>query len=121
LLTPEGVTGNSDDLADNHSGSCQANDGGEAVYRFLARADGVWCLDTRGSDYDTVLHVRAARCGDPEAEVVCQDDIDYPGNLQSEVALTTTAGMIYYVFVDSFLERSGAYVVNVSRGPCPGQ
>ncbi len=105
-------------LEDVHTGSCQAFDGAEAVHRLAVTADTTVCLDTNGSAFDTVLYVRETTCDDPDAELDCNDDIDFPNNPQSELELDLVAGTIYYVFVDAFSGESGDYVLNVGIGPC---
>jgi len=94
--------------------------GREVVYRLVAAEAGALCLDTAGSDVDTVLHVRRADCGDPQAEVACNDDAEEEReDLSSQIDLQVEAGVEYFIFVDTFDEgEGGAFVVDIRPGPC---
>ena len=96
-------------------GSCGGARGPEAVYAFALDGPGEVCLSTVGSNFDTVLHVRADDCA-AGAEVDCNDDA--AGGLQSQLTVQAEANVAYYVFVDSFNAPGGDYVLTVSPGPC---
>ena len=82
--------------------------GAEATWRWTAPADGVWHLDTEGSDFDTVLYVRRATC-DGE-ELTCDDD-DADG-VTSAIELDAIAGETYVIVVDSY-GMGGRYRLNI--------
>ena len=67
-----------------------------------------------GSNFDTVLYVRADRCDSDRAEVVCNDDFI---GVQSRVSLMAQPGTSYFVVVDSY-NASGHFVLNLREGPC---
>jgi hypothetical protein len=96
------------------NGEC-AGRGAEKVFSFTVDAETPVCLDTDGSDFDTVLYVRADACVDAEAEVACNDD---RLGIQSQVAMMAAPGVTYYVVVDGY-NVSGEFVLNMAEGNCP--
>ena len=104
-----------------HGASCGgAAASPEVVYAFESEEAAEVCFNLRGSEYDTVLHIRAANCADPEAEISCNDDNGaIAGGLQSAATLAAEPGVVYYVFVDGFgMNAAGAFNLNVSPGAC---
>jgi Cys-rich repeat protein len=94
--------------------------GREAVYTFAPGA-GAWCLDTAGSDFDTVLHVRTT-CADPATERACDDDAPEINGTARDAALTlqTQARTGYLVFVDGHGGGTGGNYTLIARpGACP--
>ena len=55
-------------------------------------------LSTDGSGYDTVLTVWTGQRGKLTL-AGCNDDINYPANVQSSVQITTNAGQTYFAEV----------------------
>ena len=106
----EGDTGNS---ASTHRGSC-AGGGQERVFRLSPQQAGTLCIDTAGSQFDTVLHVRRGLCDSIQSELICNDD--HIG-VQSSVEFEVEAGESYFVFVDSY-NSAGRFVLNVREGRC---
>ncbi len=103
-----------------HGASCGGGAGGpEAVYTFeLEEAQDV-CFNLGGSAYDTVLHVRADECVNPEAEIACNDDNGpIAGGLQSALTAAIEPGVTYYIFVDGFGAANGDFTLNVTPGAC---
>ena len=97
-------------------GQCAGN-GSEAVYQLTPAADGVLCLNTLGSGYDTALHVRTD-CADPASEVACNDDrFDIGNGTRSAVDLNAVADTTYFVYVDGFA-GAGVFQLAVTEGPC---
>jgi len=93
-------------------GSCAGN-GAEVVYAFAVDGPGCIHLDTEGSSFDTVLHVRTD-CRDGASEVDCNDDSI---GLQSSLEVEAAPDTVYYVFVDGYSDGSrGEIVLNVA--PC---
>ncbi len=100
-----------------HEGTCQTNDGPEDVWVFtVPRDDSLFCIDTNGSDIDTVLYVREGDCIEGN-ELACNDNISGE-NHNAQVEFNATANANYYVFVDSVGEVSGHYELNVRTGSC---
>ena len=99
-----------------HTGSC-AGDGTETVFA-LDPALGVVCVDTVGTNFDTVLYARTG-CGDEATETTCNDDaLDGALATASEITVPAADGP-RYVFVDAFRVGPGAdFVLNVTAGPC---
>jgi hypothetical protein len=90
--------------------------GNEIVYRAQVAGEVTVCLDTFGSEVDTVLHVRSGECrGD---ELGCNDDT--PFNAQSRLQVTLPAGSPVFIVADTAnADVSGRYRLNVNLGACP--
>jgi len=117
LGVTEGSTEGRDPLQE---GTCGGSASPEAVHVFTSAAGGVHCLLTTGSDYDTLLYVRASSCSDGE-ELDCNDDSDIAGGTRSALQIDLQAGREHFVFVDgfgAFSPNAGGYVLTVSEGPC---
>ena len=76
---------------------------------WTAPADGTYTIDTFGSNFDTVLHVKETCDGQ---SLACDDDTM---DLQSRVMLDAQAGNSYVIVVDGFF-RTGDFVLNIA-GP----
>jgi len=107
------VRGSTVDAPEALRGEC-AGGGAEKVFSFTVDAATPVCIDTDGSDFDTVLYVRADACVDAQAEVACNDD---ELGIQSQVGMMANPGVTYYVAVDGY-NRSGEFVLNMSEGNC---
>lgn len=100
------------------AGSCgSSRTSPERVYAWTPTTSGAATIQTCGSgtNYDSVVYVRRGACTGPE--VACNDDsCDVNGlpHKGSRVSLTVTAGTTYYVTVDGYLGRSGAYTLTVT-------
>jgi hypothetical protein len=103
-----------------HASRCGGGNGGEAVYVYEPQNTGDVCVDTIGSSYDTVLHVRrtadAAGCLNPETESACNDDLDN-GVAQARLGFRGIRGQRYYIIADAH-SRSGELVLTFSEGVC---
>jgi len=99
-------------------GSCTGGleGGGESVYRIRVDQNTEFCVDSFGSNYDTVLHVRRANCNDDRAQISCNDDFD-DAVAQSRLSFIAEANTSYYIFADAY-SRTGNLVLNVTEGPC---
>jgi hypothetical protein len=105
--------GSSVGAPDLFDSSCVVPGAPEVAFTFVAPAAMTVCIDTVGSNYDTILDVEPESCGAQRA--VCNDDL--PGGvLQSSVRLDLLAGVRYNVRVEGFQGASGDYVLHV--GPC---
>jgi hypothetical protein len=102
----------------NSRGQCGGANAGseEVVYSFAPaiRAPTTFCVDTSGSNFDTVLYVNQGECGAAE-NLACNDDA---GGLQSQVEIQAVPRTSYFIFVDGF-SRAGNYQLNIARGACP--
>ncbi|MDG2306722.1 MAG: hypothetical protein P8R42_19130 [Candidatus Binatia bacterium] len=85
------------------TGFCGGN-GPEDAYRWTPDRSGLALMDTCGSNFDTVLHVRQDRCDQFGPHRACNDDAC---GLSSQVAFNVQAGTTYYVFVDAFNSDGG--------------
>lgn len=110
------VRGTTPSAASAHAGTCGGSSSPEHAYAFSANANGMVCIDSTGSSFDTILHVRENACWDMNAEVACNDDA--AGSLQSQVTVPIRAGQTYYVFVDGYGGASGEYALQMTEGPC---
>jgi hypothetical protein len=106
---PEGPWyGDTSGMARNYRGTC-AGDGPEAVFRFDITAHSRLTVVTRGSDFDTVLYLRAGDCA-AGTQVDCNDDVER-GTVWSRIEATLEPGA-YFLFVDGWgADSSGPYVV----------
>ena len=86
----------------------------EGLFGWTAPADGTYCFDLTGSDYDTSLAIMDAYCG---AELGC--DEDGGPSYTSYESVTLLAGDTVTVVVDSWSTSSvGTYVLGITDGAC---
>ena len=81
-------------------------------YRFQPKANGVFTIDTFGSDYDTVLAVYAGSSGQSAKklrEIVCNDDEE--DTLQSQVQFRGKRNKTYFVMIDTFSDGPAGHLV----------
>ncbi len=113
--------GSTADVASALAGSCGGGGAPEVVH-VLAGDGGVYCIDTEGSGFDTVLYVFEDLC-DVLTEQACDDDTDGLANFASQVQLATVPGSDYFIVVDGYSDEfgaeSGAYVLDIVSGACP--
>ena len=94
-------------------GSCAPSAGPEQVF-LLPAGLGVVCVDTFGTEFDTVLYARSD-CDLGATELGCNDDTQ---DLQSELTVDASLADVF-LFVDGFREgASGDFVLNVRLGAC---
>jgi hypothetical protein len=104
--------GNTADSESFEFSSCgNAGEAPDHVWRFTAPDAGAYCATTQGSDFATVLHVRAGECVEPGAEIACAEDGD-------AVAFDAEAGVDYFVIVDGD-NVAGQYFLTLVAGACP--
>jgi hypothetical protein len=103
------------------SGSCRfetIDDTGEVVIRFVPETSGTLLASTdlAGTGAaDSLLYLRSGTCGDPDSEVACDDDGGT--GLTSRLVAPVTAGVTYYLFVDSYEIGGAALAVELSVSP----
>lgn len=96
------------------AGTCPSGGTGlapDAVFEWTPSASGTASIDTFGSDYDTVLYIRAADCA-AGTELACNDDA--AGSRQSAISPTVSAGTTYFIFVDGYGGASGNFTLTVT-------
>lgn len=114
------VTGSTLAGDDHLSGSCGGDGASEVVYEWIPDVDGRFVIDTcdAGTDFDTVLYVREANCGDPDRELACNDD-DLECGPQSRMELTVASESTYYVIVDGDYDE-GDFTLTLTPSACIG-
>jgi len=83
--------------------NCGLNAGIATVwFQFTAPTNGEFLIDTRGSDYDTILAVWTGSRGNL-SPVACNDDIGGdPWDTDSQLAIRVITGTVYYIEVAEF-------------------
>ncbi|HUS18295.1 MAG TPA: choice-of-anchor D domain-containing protein, partial [Terriglobales bacterium] len=89
-------------------------------YSYTPGANGQAVINTRGSNYDTVLAVFTGTQG-ALAEVIngCNDDIGNVAESPSEVTVNVVAGTTYRIMVMGFVPKDGGELVFNLNGPGP--
>ncbi|MCS6899831.1 MAG: MopE-related protein [Myxococcales bacterium] len=110
-------------------GSC-GGDAGEAVFRLVISTPTRLRVDTDGSQFDTVLYLRAGSCGSGK-EVACNDDsasTKLPPPAWSSVAELSIPILypgVYFLFLDGYTvdanlgPNQGPFVLHVELTPNP--
>ncbi|MCA9687682.1 MAG: PPC domain-containing protein, partial [Myxococcales bacterium] len=105
---PGPFVGDTSMLQDRLSPGCVGlSNAPEAIYAFVSPVNGTFVASTAGSAFDTVLYVLGG-CVD---ELVCNDDSG--AGTTSSVRFDAVAGQVYYVVVDGYSNRSGAYNLTI--------
>jgi len=126
-MVPQTVTGTTQGGARHSDGACGGAAAPERTFMFTAPSSDTYVFDTAGSALDTVLSVRAARCGG--VELFCNDDFR-SGDHSSRATLPLTAGQHVVLVVDGASGASGSFTLHISRlvpqqptpvGGCPEQ
>lgn len=104
-------------------GNADQGTGPEKVFRWTPATSSTWTIETCGSgtQFDTVLYLRAERCDAP-VEVECADDT--PGCMvadtssqASRIRPSVTAGQTYFIIVDGSNGLSGSFTLSVMPSP----
>ena len=112
-------------VSDGVPSSCSmtGHAGPDSSHVWSPSSSGVYCINTDGSDFDTVLSIWDSAC---VAEIECNDEdglTDLPaptGGRSSAITFDADASMSYVLVVDGLKFNSyGNYVLNVVAGPCP--
>lgn len=106
------VTGTTTSASADFSPSCNSSTTAPEIAHLISFPGALATLtvDTFGSSFDTVLEVRAGDCA-TGMSLGCNDDT---GGTQSSVSMTDVDAGIYFISVDGFGSRSGAYTLNVT-------
>jgi hypothetical protein len=100
------------------AGSCgTSGTSPERVFAWTPARSGTATIQTCGSgtSYDSVVYVRGGSCAGPE--LGCSDDVCDVNGLPhkgSRLSTPVTAGTTYYIVVDGYAGRSGAFTLNVT-------
>jgi hypothetical protein len=86
--------------------SCSFGDTADVWHSFTVASTGIYTISLAGSGFDTTLAVYDY-CGG--TELACNDDISYPAILQSELAISLTAGTTYIIRVAGYNGATGSY------------
>ena len=116
-LLPYGVptfaSGTTQGSGDEHSGTCSNTPVQEAEHWWAAPQTGSYRISLEGSNYDTLLYVRAGGCDGPE--LACNDDTvtNMGVSLWSSVELDLVAGQTISIFVDGH-DGTGNYQLAIT-------
>jgi hypothetical protein len=97
------------------AGSCGGGEAPERVFIWTAPSAGAFTFTTRGSGFDTLLHLRDGGCDG--RELACNDDVIEGSSVSSVVSATLAAGQTVAVVVDGFGSGAGPYTLNIAAGP----
>ena len=109
-------TGDTTGFVNRNTGSC-GGAAGEAVFELTITAPSKVRIDTIGSQYDSLLYIRAGACRSGR-ELACDDDTG--GNHNTLINIPILYPGTYFIFVDGFTvdprfgPDEGPYVLNVS-------
>ena len=104
------LTGSLDGATDDVEGSC-GGEGPERVYAFDLTVPAR--MTALASGFDTTLYLRAERCRDASAEVVCNDDIRRGRDRRSQFEAELEPGT-YYLFMDAWNDDVGDYEIELT-------
>ncbi len=93
----------------NHAGE---PGGGSVWWRWTAPFDGGVVLDTRGSDFDTLLAVYTGSALADIRAVAANDDM--PNSRQSQATFSATSKTVYHIVVDGYNGAQGAITLNLA-------
>lgn len=89
----------------------------DVSYTWTAPSSGSFVFSTKGSSYDTILHVRSFT--NSAQTLGCNDNT--LGSLQSSVSLDLSQGTTIIIVVDGYASQAGSFKLNISKGePCLG-
>ncbi len=116
----EGSNQGRPDVEQTHRACDGGGDGGDLYFELVAPADGVACIESFGSDFDTLLEV-GGRCPrvfvGEDTGIACDDNSAY--SRQSRLQFEVSAGESYYLRVDgSLAQPRGDFVLDVRLAPC---
>lgn len=94
---------------DDVAASCGLDGAEDVVVHWIAPSSGCVRFSTRGSDFDSVLHVHT--CDGALSELGCDDDLGGLG--AAEIDVSVSEGTAYYIVVDGYdPTTSGYYELN---------
>ena len=104
---PQTISGSTVGGANSLGASCGGLGAPEQTFVYTTPVDGTYTFDSLGSDFDTVLAIRADTCGG--TELGCNDDFS---GTASRLTLPLSAGQRIVIVVDGFTGPSGASAGN---------
>lgn len=111
-LSPGTVAGSTAHGDDQNTGSCERSDAREMVYELDVTQRERVVIDVEAR-FDSVLYIRKGACGDPDAEVDCNDDAPNGGRNRSRIERVLDPGK-YFVFVDGYNQETGNYKLTLT-------
>ena len=98
------------------SPTCGYSNGAPDVsYTWTAPATASYTFSTRGSSFDTILHIRSFT--NSAVTLGCNDNTR--DSKQSSVDLNLNVGTTVIIVVDGYSSQSGAFALNITKGkPC---
>ena len=112
-MVPNLITGTTMTGDNTTFGSCGGTTANEDQYTFIAPQDGIYTIDTLGSDFDTVLYALDS-CGG--TEIACNDNsVDSTSRLNLELVQDQEIVLV----VDGFGLENGNYNLNIDFDQCP--
>ncbi len=117
ISEPQNLIGTNENEESQVEGSCGGN-GAEDLVVFTPEVGGTYCLDTKGSNSDTVIHVRQGDCSSLRSEIACATSVDGNAPNVAQLEITFQPGVHYFIFVDS-LSASNSWMLNMVEGECP--
>lgn len=109
------AAGSTSALSNDYQPTCINNSAApDASYTWTVPSSGSYVFSTSGSQFDTVLEIRAYNTG---ASGGCNDDSN--GTYQSTVTADLSAGQTVIVIIDGYGSDSGSYQLNINRGSSP--
>ena len=104
-----------------HSATCDDSQlSSEVVHRFRAAQPGQHCVQTIGSDFDTIAYSRF-NCQQPFSETGCNNDSPL-GGVSSQFSFFAAVDQDTFVIVDGNDDNgasNGEYTLIISEGDCP--
>jgi hypothetical protein len=113
---PFGDTGDTCGFVDDYFPACAVGGNSTApdlVYSYRPTTDQCVNIDMCGSSYDTIVHVYDSAA----TMIACNDDFCGLQSTVENVALV--GGQLYYIVVDGWSTRCGAYDIQISECPPP--
>lgn len=104
---------------DTEQGSC-AGAGAEVIYTFEVGEPTLFEASARSDDLDPVLYLRRSTCTNPSTELACNDDVDYPNDLGSEISATLAEG-VYFLVMDTYEAGTGAFELDLTLVPAESE
>ncbi len=122
VLAAGTTTGNTRRGEAEHTGNCASSESKELIYKLEVPRRQRVTLEV-DPQFDSVLYVRKDECGDTDAEVACNDDIQSGGkrsssNHGSRIDEVFEAGT-YFVFVDGYNNDGGSFRLTTSLADIP--
>ena len=117
ISEPTNQVGSNENEQSEVEGSCGGS-GAEDLVIFTPEVGGTYCMDTKGSTSETIIHVRQGDCRSMRSEIACATSVGALAPNRAELEITFESGVSYFIFVDS-LNESNSWMLNIREGECP--